>query len=110
MTSHSKLDHQKYYNTFRCSSPANAAGLKEIKRCMSNNEIPSLLDAVHISGRENCSDPDIPPIALEKSPSPLLLFPILESIRFSSKGQGVCALTTCIIIQNSSLNTVTEVN
>ena len=86
--------HINWFITFRCSNPAKLAGLNEINRCISNNEIPSLFDAVHINGRENCRDADIPPIARLKFPSPFLYLPVLHSIRLSSNGQGVCELTT----------------
>ena len=72
--------------TFRCSNPAKVAGFNDISRCISNNEIPSFLDAVHMRGRENCMEADIPPIAKIKFPSPIALSFI--QTRLNSKGQG----------------------
>ena len=72
--------------TFRCSNPAKVAGFNDISRCISNSEIPSFFDAVHMRGRENCMEADIPPIANIKFPSPTALSFI--QARFNSKGQG----------------------
>ena len=78
--------------TFRCSSPAKVAGFNDISRCISNIDIPSRLDAVHMSGRENCMEADIPPIANIKFPSPIDLS--LVHTRFNSRGQGRWELIT----------------
>ena len=79
---------EKYNTTFRWSSPARVAGFRDISRCMSINEIPSLFDALHINGRANCNDPEIPPIAIIKFPSPID-FPPKDSTRLRFEGQGV---------------------
>ena len=91
--------HEQYFKifdiwifTFRCSSPANVAGFNDISLCISNIEIPSSFDAVHMSGRENCMEADIPPIANMKFPSPIDLS--LVHTRFNSRGQGRWELIT----------------